>query len=195
MAKTKETVVIAILLLGLLGCGGLRYSQVALEAKDFHPQRVAVLPADATAFPEAKASVDRVFAEVLAERKWFTDIVGGEAIGRRLETDAEFRQTVTEYLAKLGNVSYSDPELSSRIGALTRSEALLLVRVDYWNYTTEDDTKVGKVGISITMIEAKTGKTIWRAVHNRASDYMIIKPDLPDVARGLIREMIGHMPH
>ena len=195
MTKKKGTAILTILLLGLLGCGGLRYSQVAPEAKDFHPQRIAVLPADTTAFPEAKASIDRVFAEVLAERKWFTDIVGGEAIGRRLETDTEFRQTVTEYLAKLGNVSYSDPELSARIGALTRSEALLLVRVDYWNYTTEDDTKVGKVGISITMIEAKTGKTIWRAVHNRASDYMIIKPDLPDVARGLIREMIGHMPH
>ena len=195
MTKKKGTAILTILLLGLLGCGGLRYSQVAPEAKDFHPQRIAVLPADTTAFPEAKASIDRVFAEVLAEQKWFTDIVGGEAIGRRLETDAELRQTVTEYLAKLRNVSYSDPELSGRIGALTRTEALLLVRVDYWNYTTEDDTKVGKVGISITMIEAKTGKTIWRAVHNRASDYMIIKPDLPDVARSLLREMIGHMPH
>ena len=195
MTKKKGTAILTILLLGLLGCGGLRYSQVAPEAKDFHPQRVAVLPADTTAFPEAKASIDRVFAEVLAERKWFTDIVGGETIGRRLETDAELRQAVTEYLAKLRNVSYSDPELSGRIGALTRTEALLLVRVDYWNYTTEDDTKKGKVGISITMIEAKTGKTIWRAVHNRASDYVIIKPDLPDVARGLIREMIGHMPH
>ncbi|MBE0557224.1 MAG: hypothetical protein IH628_08330 [Proteobacteria bacterium] len=195
MTKTKGTVILTILLLGLLGCGGLRYSQVAPEAKDFHPQRIAVLPADTTAFPEAKDSIDRVFAEVLAERKWFTDIVGGEGIGRRLETDAELRQTVTEYLAKLRNVSYSDPELSSMIGRLTRTEAFLLVRVDYWNYTTEDDTKMGKVGISITMIEAKTGKTIWRAVHNRASDYMIIKPDLPDVARSLIREMIGHMPH
>ena len=195
MTKTKGTAILTILLLGLLGCGGLRYSQVAPEAKDFHPQRIAVLPADTTAFPEAKGSVDRVFAEVLVERKWFTDVVGGEEIGRRLETDAELRQAVSEYLAKLRNVSYSDPELSGRIGALTRTEAFLLVRVDYWNYTTEDDTKMGKVGISITMIEAKTGKTIWRAVHNRASDYMIIKPDLPDVARDLIREMIGHMPH
>lgn len=195
MTKKKGTAILTILLLGLLGCGGLRYSQVAPEAKDFHPQRIAVLPADTTAFPEARASIDRVFAEVLADQKWFTDIVGGEAIGRRLETDAELRQIVTEYLAKLQNVSYSDPELSSRIGALTRTEAFLLVRVDYWNYTTEDDTKMGKVGISITMIEAKTGKTIWRAAHNRASDYVIIKPDLPDVARGLVRGMIGHMPH
>ena len=195
MTTTKGTAILTIVLLGLLGCGGLRYSQVAPEAKGFHPQRIAVLPADTTTFPDAKASVDRVFAEVLVERKWFTDVVGGEEIGRRLETDAELRQTVSEYLAKLRNVSYSDPELSERIGTLTRTEAFLLVQVDYWNYTTEDDTKMGKVGISITMIETKTGKTIWRAVHNRASDYMIIKPDLPDVARGLIREMIGHMPH
>jgi hypothetical protein len=45
------------------------------------------------------------------------------------------------------------------------------------------------------MIEARTGKTIWIAVHHRINDYVIIKPDLPDVARNLIREMIGYMPH
>jgi hypothetical protein len=198
MTKTKGTAILTILLLGLLGllgCGGLRYSQAAPEAKNFHPQRIAVLPADTTTFPGAKGSIDRVFAEVLVERKWFTDVVGGEEIARRLGTDAELRQAVSEYLAKQRNVSYSDPELSARIGELTRTEAFLLVQVDYWNYTTEDDTKMGKVGISITMIEAKTGKIIWRAAHSRASDYMIIKPDLPDVARALIREMIGHMPH
>jgi hypothetical protein len=195
MAKTRGTAILTLLLLGILGCGGLRYSQVSPEAKDFHPQRIAVLPADTTAFPDAKGSVDRIFAEVLTERKWFTEIVGGEEIGRRMETDADLRQAVTGYLAKLGNVSFSDPDLSDRIGAMTRTEAFLLVRVDYWNYTTEDDKKVGKIGISITMIEAKTGKTVWRAVHNRANDYMFIKPGLPDVARALIREMIAHMPH
>jgi hypothetical protein len=195
MTKTKGTAILTILLMGFLGCGGLRYSQVEPEAKDFHPQRIAVLPADVTTFPEAKGSVDRIFAEVLGERKWFTDIVGGEEIGRRLHTDAELRQSVTEYLAKVRNLSYSDPELSSRIGALTRVEALLLVQIDYWNYTTEADKKAGKIGIGITMIEAKTGKIIWRAAHSRASEYMIIKPDLPDVARGLIRDMIDQMPH
>jgi hypothetical protein len=45
------------------------------------------------------------------------------------------------------------------------------------------------------MIEAKTGKTIWNAVHNRASEYLIIKPELSDVAGALIREMMGYLPH
>ncbi len=195
MTNGTRAGIAAILLMWLMGCGGLRYSQVAPEAKDFHPQRIAVLPADTTAFPEAKGSIDRMFAEVLADRQWFARVTGGEEIGRRMANEAELRQAITEYLAKLRNVSYSDASLSARIGSLTGSDALVLVRVDYWNYTTEDDTKVGKVGLSVTLIEAATGKTIWRAGHNRASDYVLIKPDLPDVARSLIREMVRHMPH
>jgi hypothetical protein len=196
LKKLGGTFVLALLLLSISGCGGgLRYSQVAPEAKNFHPRRVAVLPADTTAFPEAKSTIDRLFAEVLNERKWFTGVVGGEEIGRRLKTDTELRQVTEDYLVKREKVSFSDPALSGRIGVLTDTEALLLVKVDYWNYTTENDKKVGKVSVSITMIEAGTGKTLWTAIHQRSSDYMIIKPDLPDVARALIREMIGHMPH
>jgi hypothetical protein len=194
MLKTWKTVVPIVLLLGILGCGGLRYSEVSPEARDFHPRRIAVLPADTRAFAEARGNIDRLFAEVLSERKWFADVVGGEAIGRRMESDEVFNQVVTGYLAKLANVNFSDPVLSGRIGELTGAEAFLLVRVDYWNYTTENDNKIAKVSLSITLIEAKTGKTFWTAVHHRISDYMIIKPDLPDVARGLIREMIGYMP-
>jgi hypothetical protein len=195
MLKTWKTVVPIILLLGILGCGGLRYSEVSPEARDFHPRRIAVLPADTRAFAEAKGNIDRLFAEVLSERKWFADVVGGEAIGRRMESDEVFRQVVTDYLAKLANVSFSDPVLSRRFGELTGAEAFLLVRVDYWNYTTENDKKVAKVSLTLTLVEAKTGKTFWTAVHHRISDYLIIKPDLPDVARGLIREMIDYMPH
>ena len=195
MTKTWEATVLAVLLLSIPSCGGLRYSQVSPEAKDFHPRRIAVLPAEATTFPEAKGAIDRLFAEILNERGWFSSVVGGETFRRRLETDAELRQVAAEYLGRLDKISFSDPALSDRIGVLTDAEALMLVRVDYWNYATEKDQKVGKVSLSITMIEAKTGKTVWTAVHHRISDYVIIKPDLPDVARDLIREMIGYMPH
>ncbi|HBB16496.1 MAG TPA: hypothetical protein DCZ97_05630 [Syntrophus sp. (in: bacteria)] len=195
MAKTWEATVLAVLLLNILSCGGLRYSQVSPEAKDFHPRRIAVLPAEATTFPEAKGAIDRLFAELLSERGWFSSVIGGKTFGHLLEKDAELRQAASEYLEKLDKVSFSDPALSGRIGVLIDVEALLLVRVDYWNYTTEKDNKVGKVSLSVTLIEAKTGKTVWTAIHHRISDYVIIKPDLPDVARDLIREMIGYMPH
>jgi hypothetical protein len=192
--KTAITTVIAILCLGILGCGGLRFSEISPDARDFHPRRIAVLPADTTAFADAKGVVDRLFAEALVERQWF-DVVGGEAIGRRLESDEAFRKAVAGDLAKRANVSFSDPELSGRIGGLTGTDAFLLVRVDYWNYMTENDKKLAKVSLSVTMVEAKTGKALWTAAHHKISEYLIIRPDLPDVAKDLIREMIGYMPH
>jgi hypothetical protein len=195
MMKAWGAAALAILFLGLFGCGGLRYSHVSPEAKDFHPQRIVVLPADVKTFPEAKGSIDSLISEALSERKWFAAVVGGEEIGRRLETDETLRQAVAEYLAKLDKVSYSDPALSGRIGELTRAEAFVLVRVDYWNYTKENDKKVGKVSLSLTLIEAGTGKIVWTAGHQRASDYLIMRPALPDVARAIIREMIDYMPH
>ena len=195
MMKAWGAAALAILFLGLFGCGGLRYSHVSPEAKDFHPRRIAVLPADVKTFPEAKGSIDSLISEALSERKWFAAVVGGEEIGRRLETDETLRQAVAEYLAKLDKVSFSDSALSARIGELTRAEAFVLVRVDYWNYTKENDKKVGKVSLSLTLIEAGTGKIVWMAGHQRASDYLIMKPALPDVARDIIREMIDYMPH
>lgn len=84
ITKTGIKAVIAILCLGILGCGGLRYSEISPDARDFHPRRIAVLPADTTAFAEAKGVVDRLFTEALIERQWF-DVVGVEAMGRRLE--------------------------------------------------------------------------------------------------------------
>ena len=194
ITKTGIKAVIAILCLGILGCGGLRYSEISPDARDFHPRRIAVLPADTTAFAEAKGVVDRLFTEALIERQWF-DVVGGEAVGRRLESDEAFRKVVAGYLAKRANVSFSDPELSGRIGGLTGTDAFLLVRVDYWNYATENDKKMAKVSLSITLVEAKTGKALWMAAHHKISEYLIIRPDLPDVAKDLIREMIGYMPH
>jgi len=194
MLKRWKTVVTAVLLLGVVGCGGLRYSEVSPEARDFHPKGIAILPADARTFAEAKGDTDRLFNEVLNGRKWFSVVVGGEAIGRRMASDEAFRQVVTDYQAKLANVSFSDPVLSNRLGELTGTDAFLMVRVDYWNYTTENDKKVAKVSLTLTLVEAKTGKIVWTAGHNRISDYVIIKPDLPDVARDLIAEMVGYMP-
>lgn len=186
---------IIFLFLGLSGCGELRYSEISPEAKNFHPRQIAILPADVTAFPEAKGSVDRLFAEVLDERHWFTRISGGENIAAQLQKDEELRKAVSEYLEKLAKVKFSDPVLSSKIGVLTGAEAFLINRVDSWNYTVEDDKKLAKVGLSITMVEAKTGQILWNAAHSRVSDYLIVQPDLANMARGLIREMTDRMPH
>jgi hypothetical protein len=195
--RSKKTCCIAVIVLTFLvaGCGGIRYSEISPDAARFHPQTIAVLPADATLFPETKGIVDRLFLDALAERKWFTIVNGGQNIAEQLRHNESFRNVVAEYLAKRANVSFSDPELSKKIGAFAGAEAFLIPCVDYWNYTTESDKKLAKAGFSIAMVEAATGKTVWNATHNKTKEYVVFKPDISAIAKDLINEMIARMPH
>ena len=70
-----------------------------------------------------------------------------------------------------------------------------MVNVDYWNYSKESDNKVAKVGIGIKMVDAGSGKILWKAGHHEAEEYVLFKPKLPDVAKNLVKKMIKEMPH
>jgi hypothetical protein len=197
MMKKKAYILpfMALLILTLLGCGGLRYSQVAPDAKDFHPKSIGVLPVDVGTYEEARGVIDQVIAGVLVETQWFTDVVAADTINNQLQSNEEFRKNYLDYLSKLKTVNFSDPELSKKIGDVSKIDAFLITNVDYWNYTKENDDKVGKVGIGLKMVDASTGKIMWKAGHHEAESYMLIKPKLPDVAKDLFKMMIKEMPH
>jgi len=184
-----------LLLLMMTACGGLRYSQVAPEAKDFHPKSVGVLPVDVGTYEEARGNIDQIIAGVLIDKKWFSDVVASDTIAGQLMSSEEYRKVLMDYLAKLKTVNYSDPELSKKIGEISKIEAFLVFQVDYWNYTIEGGDKVAKVGMAIKMVEAETGKILWKAGHHLTEKYILIKPDLSDVAKDLVKKMLDEMPH
>jgi len=53
---------------------------------------------------------------------------------------------------------------------------------------------LGKVGMGIKMIDAATGRILWKAGHSKAEKYRLFKPELLDVAKSLFKEMIAYMP-
>ncbi len=181
----------------LASCGTtLRYSQAVPEAKDFHPKRVAVFPADPGTYPaDTGVAVDRIVAAVLVDKGWFSDVASAETVKKLLQTNEDFKRAYTEYVLKLKTVSFSDPDLSKKLGEMIPAEAFLLVNVDYWNYTTDGDSKIAKVGLGMKLVNAATGKVLWRAAHQEAREYRFFKPELPDVARSLVKDMISGMPH
>ncbi len=184
------------LIMSLAACGGLRFSQVTPEAKDFHPKTVAIFPVEIVGSnEEARGSVEQIVAGVLAEKKWFSDIIDAESLNRQLLANEELRKTMTDYLSKLRTVNFSDPDLSKKIGGMINAEAFLLVSVDTWNYTVEKGDKVGKVSLGMKLYEASTGKIMWKAGHQIADSYILIKPDLPKIARNVVNEMVNYMPH
>ena len=186
---------VVLALFSVSACGGLRYSQVAPEAKDFHPKKVAILPADVGTYEEARGVVEQIFAGVLVDKKWFIDVVDAATIGNQLQSNEEYRRAVLDYLVKLKTINASDSDLSKNIGEKSRVDTFLVINVDFWNYTIENDKKIGKVGLGIKMIEASTGKIMWKAGHHEAESYMLIKPNLANIAKDLIRTMVGEMPH
>jgi hypothetical protein len=185
-------VVLALFLLS--ACGGLRYSQVANEAKDFHPKKVAILPADVGTYEDARGIVEQIFAGVLVDKKWFMDVVDAATIGNQLQNNDEYRRAVLDYLVKLKTINASDSELSKKIGEISQVDAFFVINIDFWNYTRESDKKIGKVGLGIKMIEVSTGKIMWKAGHHETESYVMIKPDLANVAKDLIKTMVGEMP-
>ncbi|MBN1613511.1 MAG: hypothetical protein JW950_03500 [Deltaproteobacteria bacterium] len=185
----------ALLLLMITACGGLRYSQVAPEAKDFHPKAVGVLPVDVGTYEEARGTIDQIIAGVLIDKKWFSDVVASDTITGQLMSSEEYRKVLLDYLAKFKTVNYSDPELSQKIGDVSKIDAFLVFQVDYWNYTIEDGDKVAKVGLAVKMVDAGTGKILWKAGHHITEKYILIKPNLNDVAKKLVKKMLDEMPH
>jgi hypothetical protein len=154
-----------------------------------------VLPVDVGTYEEARGVIDQVIAGVLVDTQWFTDVVAADTISNQLQSNEELRKVYLDYISKLKAVNFSDPEMSKKIGEISKVDAFLVINVDYWNYTKENEKKVAKVGIGIKMIDASSGKILWKAGHHEAEDYMLIKPKLPDVAKDLVKKMIKEMPH
>lgn len=190
--------ILMIFVLTTIACSGLRFSQLAPEAQDFHPQNVAVFPVEMLNYEEAKGSrgvVEQIVAGLLVEKKWFANVMDTESLNGEILANEELNEVMTEYISKLKTVNFSDPNLSKKIGELAKVDAFLLVSVDEWDYTVEKDEKVAKVGMTMKLYEASTGKLMWKAGHDITQNYKFFKPDLFKVARDVTREMIVFMPH
>lgn len=179
----------------IASCGGLRYSQVTKDAGKFHPKSIGVLDIRVGGYPEARDSADEIITGILVEKKWFSSVVSAKKLRERMTSEEGVRDAVDEYLMKLEKVSYSDPELSRKIGEIYTIDAFLVVTVDFWTHTTEGKDKVAKVGFSMDLVEAESGSIIWKAGHHEVKKYKIFKPDISKLARGVSKKLIAHMPH
>lgn len=186
--------ILIIALMSIVSCGGLRFSQLDPAAKDYHPRRIAVFPVDVGTHEEARHTIEQVVPGVLTEKMWYNDVVDTASLNRQIQANDDLRKAMTEYLSKLQALNYSDSALSQKIGELTRTDAFLLVSVDYWNYYVEKDDKIGKVSIGMKLIDAQTGKTMWKAGHDEKETYTFFKPELSKIARSVVKTMVKEMP-
>ena len=186
----------ALFILPLLfaGCGGLQEVWEGPGAKVFRPQSIAVLPPMASQYDSAREDIQEVLAGALNKTGHVERVASPEAVTDMFQASKEAFDSLVFYFSRFEMTGQSDKESAIKIGKALNVESFLVVRVNSWEYIRKEGDNVGRVGLSLRLIDATTGTTVWKARHERSSSYMFFKPNLKDVARELADEMIRYMP-
>ncbi len=185
----KLIALMAVLLLA--GCSELNYCQTFIQ--DYKCKAIAVFPIETGVNADSVGVIDKVIAEALSNRG-FEKVVTTASLKSQVEANPELKAAFDGYISKLKAVSYSDPELSSRIGRVLGVESFLLCTVDQWAYLVENEDKLARVGMGMRLIDARTGKDVWTSAHYISEKYVLLKPELSAVARKLAGKMLSDMP-
>lgn len=184
-----------LLLLMLTGCTALNYSQTFIP--EYKAKTIAVFPVDSGVHKDSAGVMDKVVADELADKGWFSKVVTAKDLNACIDASTERKAIFSEYMTKLTVVSFSDRVLSDKIGKACGAQAFVLTTVDQWIYVVEgeDKDKIARVGLSFRVIDAATGRDVWKGSHTESEKYLLLKPELKDVARKLARKMLSDMPH
>ncbi len=176
------------------GCGGLQEVWEGPGARVFRPQTIAVLPPMASQYDSAREDIQDVLVGALNRQGNIERVVSPENVTDIFQASKEAFDSLVFYFSRLEMTGQSDKDSAVKLGKALNVDAFLVVRVNSWEYVRKEGDNVGRVGLSLRLIDASTGTTVWKARHERSDSYMFIKPSLKDIAKELASEMIKYMP-
>lgn len=182
----------AVLLLA--GCGGLQEVWEGPGARVFRPQAIAVLPPMASQYDSAREDIQEVLAIALRRMGHIERVMPPESVTDIFQGSKEAFDSLVFYFSRLEMTGQSDKESAITLGKALNVDSFLVVRVNSWEYIRKEGDNVGRVGLSLRLIDATTGTTVWKARHERSSSYMFFRPNLKDIAKELALEMTSYMP-
>ncbi|MGE0469406.1 MAG: hypothetical protein AB7L09_10230 [Nitrospira sp.] len=181
-----------VLILG--GCGGLQEVWEGPGARVFRPQSIAVLPPMSSQYDSAREDIQEVLAVALNRQGRIERVVTPENVTDIFQASKEAFDSLVFYFSRLEMTGQSDKDSAIKLGRSLNVDSFLVVRVNSWEYMRKEGDNVGRVGLSLRLIDAATGTTVWKARHERSSSYMFVKPSLKEIAKDLADEMIKYMP-
>ena len=176
------------------GCGGLQEVWEGPGARVFRPQAIAVLPPMASQYDSAREDIQEVISSALNRIAHIERVVAPEQVTDVFQGSKEAFDALVFYFSRFEMTGQSDKESAVKLGKALNVDSFLVVRVNSWEYVRKEGDNVGRVGLSLRLIDATNGTTVWKARHERSSSYMFYKPNLKDVAKDLVDEMIKQMP-
>ena len=185
---------LSALILLIAGCGGLQEIWEGPGARIFRPQAIAVLPPMASQYDSAREDIQEVLAGALNKVANIEHVVSPENVTDIFQTSKEAFDALVFYFSRLEMTGQSDKDSAVKLGKALNVDSFLVVRVNSWEYMRKEGDNVGRVGLSLRLVDATNGTTVWKARHERLSSYMFYRPNLKDIAKELAAEMIKAMP-
>lgn len=185
---------ICLLLLLIAGCGGLQEVWEGPGAKMFRPQAIAVLPPMSSQYDNAREDIQEVLSGALNKTSHIERVESPEHVTDIFQASKEAFDALVFYFSRLEMTGQSDKDSAVKLGKALNVDSFLVVRVNSWEYMRKEGDNVGRVGLSLRLVEATTGTTVWKARHEKSNSYMFYRPNLKDIAKELAAEMIQAMP-
>ncbi len=190
----RRAMFLCFLSLLFVSCGGLQEVWEVPGAKIFRPQAIAVLPPMASQYDSAREDIQQVLSDAINKTVSIERVESPEHVTDIFQASKEAFDALVFYFSRLEMTGQSDKDSAVKLGKALNVDSFLVVRVNSWEYVRKEGDNVGRVGLSLRLVDATTGTTVWKARHERSSSYMFYRPNLKDVAKELAAEMVKAMP-
>jgi len=148
----------------------------------------------ASQYDSAREDIQEVLAGALNKAGAIERVVSPENVTDIFQGSKEAFDALIFYFSRLEMTGQSDRDSAIKLGKALNVDSFIVVRVNSWEYMRKEGDNVGRVGLSLRLVDATTGTTLWKARHERSSSYMFYRPYLKDIAKELASEMIKAMP-
>jgi len=190
----RRAALLCLIPLLVASCGGLQEVWEGPGAKMFRPQAIAVLPPMASQYDNAREDIQEVLSGSLNKAAHIERVVSPENVTDIFQGSKEAFDALVFYFSRLEMTGQSERDSAVKLGKALNVDSFLVVRVNSWEYMRKEGDNVGRVGLSLRLVDATTGTTVWKARHEKSSSYMFYRPNLKDIAKELAAEMIQAMP-
>ena len=148
----------------------------------------------ASQYDSAREDIQQVLSDAIHKTVSIERVVSPENVTDIFQASKEAFDALVFYFSRLEMTGQSDKDSAVKLGKALNVDSFLVVRVNSWEYVRKEGDNVARVGLSLRLVDATTGTTVWKARHERSSSYMFYRPNLKDVAKELAAEMIQAMP-
>ncbi len=191
----RSFVLLAMVAMFLTGCGSLNYNQAAINATTFSPQTTVLLPVKMQdGYDTAGEQVHNILTDVLSTSGVFGVVIDPATSRNQMATNKNLSDAVSAYLTKLSITGVSDTVLSRKIGEEYRSDTIIVVDVTRFGFLSVDGEKSAEVSLGIKVIDVASGAVYWKAAHTDIASYRFFAPNLAEMARGIMKNILSHAP-